>query len=258
MKKRILIFLSLILSGLYLFATDNATSNYPPTGDLTLNEQVFSGGSVSLFKQSSRESGDYQLSPVNLQLDVLGVLFYGPQICVDFQLSDMIALGPSFRWMYAGALFQALVTNWFDSDYKISPSTLSFGGQAKLFLPLGTERNRPFITAGYERIYINYSREEPVLVFPSKTGNTQYKPAQFDQEYRKYIVESVSNGLYIGIGYRHHSSQQFNISGQLGFIFAKETKSIGYYEEHPNVIEEYVPGTITMPVLQLVLGWQPR
>jgi len=255
MKKCIVILLSVILSGLYLSASEGTTSNYSQTGDINLNERVYSG-SNNLFKKYSRESVDYQLSPVNLQLDVLGVLFYGPQIVVDFQFLDMIAVGPSFRWMYAGLLFQALITDWFDSDEKIAPSTLSFGGQAKIFLPLGTERNRPFITAGYERIFINYSREEPAFTPPWKTGKKQYKLAQFNQEYKKFICESESNGLYIGAGYRHFSSQKLNITAQLGFVFAKETKSIGYFEDDPEDIEEYELGTITMPVLQLVLGWQ--
>ncbi|MDY6801071.1 MAG: hypothetical protein SVU94_07580 [Bacteroidota bacterium] len=83
-------------------------------------------------------STEYDLSLMNLQVDVLGIIFFGPQLTLDFQFANMIAIGPYFRWHYVGVFYQGVVTEWFSDETSTSVASYSIGGQAKFLIPTGS------------------------------------------------------------------------------------------------------------------------
>ena len=112
-----------------------------------LSSTLIEQNSISI----SPPASEYDLSIMNLQIDLLGILFFGPQVTLDFQFADMIAVGPYVRWHYAGVVYQGIVTDWFSAETTTSLASYSVGGQAKFLIPVGNGQHRPYIELGLEK-----------------------------------------------------------------------------------------------------------
>lgn len=189
------------------------------------------------FMNNSLSNTEYNLSLMNLQVDVLGFLFFGPQITLDFQFANMIAVGPYFRYNYAGLVYQGIVTDWFSDETTTSLASFSYGAQAKFLIPVGSGQHRPYIEVGFEKSIGSDSYN---------TGGT----------YGKRIYEYESNVFHFNAGYRLISSSSFNLSAAIGIGVSTDTKSIGYYEFDDEFIDNYTLETRVLPMIQLMLGWQ--
>lgn len=180
---------------------------------------------------------DYALSLVNLQVDVMGILFFGPQITVDFQFADMIAVGPYFRWHYAGVVYQGIVTEWFSAGTTTSLASYSFGAQAKYLFPMGSGQHRPYLELGFEK----------------SIGSDSWDPGG---TWGRRIYEYEVNIFHFNFGYRLMTSSGFNLSAALGIGIGKETENIGYYEYGDDPIDYYPLETRVLPMVQVLIGWQ--
>jgi len=191
--------------------------------------------SNATFYQSS--GSDVNLKLVNIQFDPLGFLFFGPQLGVDFQFADMVAIGPYFRWNYAGLIYQGIVTDWFSSTTTTSIGSYGIGFGAKVIPPLGSGKHRPYVDIGFEK----------------SKGKDSYDPGGSDG---RHYFEYKANVFHIGAGYRLVTEGSFNLSAGLTLFIQKETENIDYYEFENaidyNSLEEPHLGV----VLQLMLGWQ--
>ncbi|MFP4023059.1 MAG: hypothetical protein ACLFVR_00935 [Thiohalospira sp.] len=182
-------------------------------------------------------STEYDLSLMNLQVDVLGIIFFGPQITLDFQFANMIAVGPYFRWHYAGVFYQGIVTDWFSDGTATSLASYSVGGQAKFLIPIGSGQHRPYVEVGFEKSF----------------GSDWYDPGG---TWGRRIYEYETNVFHLNIGYRLLTNGSFNLSAAVGIGFSKDTKSIGYYEDDEGDIDYYHLESRVLPMVQLILGWQ--
>ena len=234
MKKLIITLLCVQLFGHFNYATEPVSSEIEEKTHFETNAPVFShNNSLSALKLQDTQ---YTLQPVNIQLDVLGLMFFGAQLAVDFQFIDMIAVGPFFRWHYAGFLYHAAVTNWFDDGTTVNPGSFSVGGHAKVLLPLGTGKHRPMFIAGYER----------------SSGSRWRDPGG---TWGKYTYEYESNVFHFGAGYRNISNSAFNLTIAAAIGISNEIKSIGYYD-YGGEIDSYMLETNVYPIIQIGLGWQ--
>ena len=123
----------IIIIGIIIF-TFNGFANDPE------NESL-----IVLNNNYSLSDSEYDLSLMNLQVDVMGLVFFGPQVTLDFQFANMIAVGPYVRWHYAGVLYQAVVTDWFSDGTTTSLASYSFGAQAKFYIDLRANPERKVI-----------------------------------------------------------------------------------------------------------------
>jgi hypothetical protein len=228
MRKQITLFLSLLfMLPIYLNASDgillknHKSTNYSTVEDYSLNS----------------ESTDYDLALMNLQVDPLGFLFFGPQITLDFQFANMIAVGPYFRYHYAGLIYQGVVTDWFSDVTTTSPASYSFGFQAKFLIPVGSGQHRPYVEVGYEK----------------SKGSDSWDPGG---TWGKRIYEYKSNVIHFNAGYRLLTNSSFNLSAAVGVGISTDTKSIGYYEFGDEPTDYYTLETRILPMIQLLLGWQ--
>ena len=127
----------------------------------------------------------YDLRLINLQMDIHGFLWYGPQIFFDLQFVNMIAFGPYVHWLYAG-----LVSNSFSGTSSLTD--YSIGVQAKFLAPLNSGENRPYIEVGIEKAFL-------------------------DNEMNDFQIDKVS-AYHINIGIRKMTQSQFNISFACGIL----------------------------------------
>jgi len=174
---------------------------------------------------------------MNLQLDVLGIVFFGPQVTLDFQFANMIAVGPYFRWHYAGVFYQGIVTDWFSDETTTSIASYSIGGQVKFLIPIGSGQHRPYIEVGFEK----------------SIGSDWWNP---EGTWGKRIYEYESNVFHLNAGYRLLTEGSFNLSAAVGIGFSKDTKNIGYYEDGEGDIDYYQLESRVLPMVQLIIGWQ--
>lgn len=231
MRKLIVVFLTL-----FLFSF----SNYASDGLEEVNKNTsLSKYSLNLSDNYSFNSFDteYDLALINLQVDVLGIVFFGPQISLDFQFANMIAVGPYVRWHYAGVFYQGIVTDWFTDGTTTSLASYSVGAQAKFLFPIGSGQHRPFVGIGFEK----------------SKGSDSWDPGG---TFGKRIYEYESNVLHIDLGYRLTTTGSFNLSAGIGIGISKDTKSIGYYEYGDDPIDYYTLETRVLPMVQVILGWQ--
>ena len=198
--------------------------------NLESNSSFMHENSISI----SPPASEYDLSIMNLQIDLLGILFFGPQVTLDFQFADMVAVGPYVRWHYAGVVYQGIVTDWFSAETTTSLASYSIGGQAKFLIPVGNGQHRPYIELGLE-----------------KSFGSDYK--DFGD---KYIYEYETNIFHFGAGYRMFTEGSFNLSASIAVGFAKDTKSIGYYESGEDYTDYYHLESRVIPIIQLMIGWQ--
>ena len=182
-------------------------------------------------------STDYELALMNLQVDILGVLFFGPQISLDFQFDNMIAVGPYLRWNYAGVLYQGVVTDWFSDGSTASPASYGIGVQAKVLFPIGSGQHRPYAGFGYERF----------------RGKDTYDSGD---ERGEHIWEYKSNIFHFDFGYRMLTDSGFNLSVGLSLGVSNETENIDYYELELALIDYNTLSARFIGMLQLGLGWQ--
>mgnify|MGYP001043927210 CR=1 FL=1 len=192
------------------------------------NLNVYNGSSDS----------DYDLSLMNLQVDPLGILFFGPQLSFDFQFANMITVGPYVRWHYAGVLYQAVVTDWFSESSNVSVESFSYGLQMKFLIPVGTGQHRPFFGLGAEK-----SQGEEV--FDSEGPSGEDRIGTFEQ-----------NIYHFDFGYRYQSGSAFNLSVSLGLALSQDTENIAFYDSNEDNYDSYDLETRFLPLLQLQLGWQ--
>jgi len=231
MRKQItLLLLVLFFLPISLYASDGILLKNHKS---TLQTNYFVADNYSV----NSESSDYNLALMNLQIDPLGFLFFGPQITLDFQFANMIAVGPYFRYHYAGLIYQGVVTDWFSDETTTSPASYSFGFQGKFLIPVGTGQHRPYVEVGYER----------------SIGSDSWDPGG---TWGRRIYEYKSNVIHFNAGYRLLTNSSFNISAAIGIGISTDTESIGYYEFGDDPTDYYPLETRILPMVQLLLGWQ--
>jgi len=226
MKNQLLLLLAIMLvQPFYLISSDNIMDDKGNESSLLFENYL------------TPSEDDYSLSLINLQVDVMGLFFFGPQVALDFQFADMIAVGPYMRWHYAGLIYQGVVTDWFSDETTTSLASYSIGAQAKVFIPIGTGQHRPYFGLGFEKSF----------------GSDSYDPGGTLGD---RIYEYESNVFHIDLGYRLLTNSSFNMSVGIAIAFGSDTKNIGYNENNKSDITYYEKETRVMPLVQLVLGWQ--
>ncbi|MFO7827452.1 MAG: hypothetical protein R6V23_02415 [Bacteroidales bacterium] len=201
---------------------------------VTLVDKNYNSILINESSLSTAPSTEYDLSIMNLQVDLLGIIFFGPQITLDFQFANMIAVGPYVRWHYAGVVYQGIVTDWFSAETTTSLASYSVGGQAKFLIPIGSGQHRPYIVTGFEKSF----------------------GSDWEDFGDKYIYEYETNIFHFGAGYRMLTGGSFNLSASIAVGFAQDTKSIGYYEYGEDYTDSYHLESRVIPIIQLMLGWQ--
>ncbi len=230
MRKLIVVFLTL-----FLFSFSNYASDV--IKDLNKDENLLlSNYSLSDYNKSLI-STEYDLSLMNLQVEVMGLLFFGPQVSLDFQFANMVAVGPYVRWNYAGVMYQGIVTDWFTDGSTASPASYGIGVQAKILIPIGSGRHRPYAGFSYERF----------------RGEDSYDPGGTDG---KHIWEYKSNIMLVNLGYRMLTESSFNLSIGLSLGISQETENKDYYEFGDGTIDYNLTSTRFIGMLQIGLGWQ--
>lgn len=225
MKKQItLLFALLLIIPLNIFASDG----------LQINKK---GKTILLSPKYSinPSESEYDLSLMNFQVDVLGIIFFGPQVSLDFQFADLIAVGPSFRWSYAGLFSQAMITDWWYEGRQTALDSYSFGAQAKILIPIGAGHHRPYVGIGIER-YRN------AKIIPSEDNRG------------KYTFESKGNNYILNLGYRFIRDNGFNISFGVGIGITVESELNTYYENGEEG-DVYDLDTKMLGMLNLNFGW---
>lgn len=223
-----------VIFALLLLSTNNYATNLLDDESKSENN-LFS--EYSLQNTTTLEGSEYDLAIMNLQVDVIGFLFFGPQITLDFQFANLIAIGPYFRYHYAGLIYQGVVTDWFSDETTTSLASYSFGAQAKFLIPVGSGQHRPYLELGYEK----------------SIGSDSWDPGG---TWGKRIYEYESNVFHFNFGYRLLTSSSFNLSAAIGIGISKDTKNIGYYEFGEEPTDYYTLETRVLPMVQLMLGWQ--
>lgn len=229
MKKLIILFL---VSFLFSFNNFASEGNRILNNDLSLSK--YSLINAKLFNISDT---DYNLSTMNLQVDALGFLFFGPQLTLDFQFANMIAVGPYLRWHYAGLIYQGIVTDWFSDVTTTSLASYAVGAQAKFLLPVGSGQHRPYLEFGFEKSF----------------GSDYWDPGG---TFGKRIYEYESNVIHINLGYRLLTNSSFNLSAAVGIGFSQDTRNVGFYEFGDDPVDHYALESRILPMLQVMLGWQ--
>ena len=224
MKKILTIILAMVLLSLNSFADD-------PILSLSDYDEL----NLSTFNVPS--DSEYELSLMNLQVDVLGLVFFGPQVTLDFQFADMVAVGPYFRWMFGGVLYHAIITDWFSNESTASAASFGIGVQGKFLFPIGSGQHRPYLELGYEKSF----------------GSDSWDPGG---TWGRRIHEYKSNVFHFNFGYRLLTESSFNLSAAIGIGISKETEHIGYYEFGEEPDDYYPLETRVLPMIQLTLGWQ--
>jgi len=210
-----------------------------PEKSITTNPLMLNYGNIenSYAKSALSNDTEFDLALMNLQVDFLGIVFFGPQVTLDFQFANMIAVGPYVRWHYAGVLYQGMVTDWFSDGSSASLASYSLGIQAKVLIPVGTGQHRPYFELGYEK----------------SRGSDSYDPGG---TYGDHVYEYESNVFHFNVGYRLLTESSFNLSAALGIGISKETKNIDYYEIDEGGIDYNALETRVLPMVQLIMGWQ--
>jgi hypothetical protein len=185
----------------------------------------------------STTSSDVNLKLMNLQFDPLGLIFFGPQLNLDFQIADVIAVGPYFRWNYAGILYHAVITDWFSEDGGPTIGSYGIGIAGKVLPPIGSGRHRPYIEIGYEKF----------------KGKEAYDPGG---TYGKHYYEYKANVFHFGAGYRMITDESFNLSIGIFIAISKETENYDYYEFESSIDYNSLADPQVYPGIQLLLGWQ--
>jgi len=223
------ILLQLFVLSILLFSFMNTLAN-KPLDNTTESETI----STKLYQSSG---SDAKLKLVNIQFDPLGFIFFGPQLAVDFQFADMIAIGPYARWNYAGVLYQGFITDWFTSDYIPQAGSYGIGVGVKFIPPIGSGKHRPYVDIGYEKF----------------SGGESYDP---QGSYGEHIYKYKANVFHFGAGYRMVSESSFNLS--IGFFIgiSKETENYDYYEFESTKDYNSLADPQVFPGIQLLLGWQ--
>ncbi len=191
----------------------------------------------SLLNNSNPFDTEYNLKLMNIQVDVLGFLFFGPQVGVDFQIANIVAVGPYVRWNYAGLIYQGIITDWFSNETAASPASYGIGVSAKVIPPIGSGKHRPYFGIGIEKF----------------KGKESWDPGG---TWGRHYYEYKSNVYYFSAGYRMLTDGSFNLSVGIFLGLQIETEDKDYYEFGDGV--EY--NTLDDPKfgggLQLSLGWQ--
>lgn len=185
----------------------------------------------------STPSSDVNLKLMNFQFDPLGFIFFGPQFNLDFQIADIIAVGPYFRWNYAGVLYHAVITDWFSEDGGPTIGSYGVGIAGKVLPPIGSGRHRPYIEIGYEKF----------------KGKEAYDPGG---TYGKHYYEYKANVFHFGAGYRMITDESFNLSIGIFIAISKETENYDYYEFESTIDYNSLADPQVYPGIQLLLGWQ--
>ena len=220
--------LQLIILLVLVFVFTTISANEPETKSILIE-------SNSNLYQSS--DSDVRLKLVNIQFDPLGFIFFGPQIGMDFQFANMIAVGPYVRWNYAGLLYQGEITEWFSNETTASVASYGVGIGAKIIPPIGSGRHRPYFDIGIEKF----------------KGKESYDPGG---TYGRHYYEYKADIFHFGAGYRMLTESSFNMS--IGFFIGihKETENFDYYEFESTKDYNTLEDPRVFPGVQLMLGWQ--
>lgn len=230
MRKRIVLILGIAIIFMECMAIEPSKNEKDP--------EYFSFSSYAPnFMNNSLSSTEYNLSLMNLQVDVMGFLMFGPQVSLDFQFANIIAVGPFFRWNYAGLIYQGVITDWFYEETIVSPASYGIGVQAKALIPVGSGMHRPYFGVSYERF----------------RGKESYDPGGTLGD---HIWEYKSNIILINLGYRLISESSFNFSIGLSLGPSIETENIDYYEFEEGSVDHNETYTRFIGMLQIGLGWQ--
>jgi hypothetical protein len=239
MKKTVLFKLIALLLILSFFITAKAENDPEPekskqTSTITDYSFLLNESSTYSLKDNS---DDVRLAILNIQVDPLGILFFGPQVSLDLQIANFIAIGPDFTWHYAGLLYQMFMTDFFSDGTTLGLKTYGIGGHMKFLIPTGSGRNRPYAGFGYEKFF----------------GEETYDDYSLGMKYSDY----KSDVLHVDLGFKHLTKGSFNFSIGLSLAVSKVAETSYYYESDPEEIYYNEPGeTMVFPLLQMGLGWQ--
>ena len=231
MRKLIAVFLTLVLFSFNNYASDDLKEE---NGNTSLSKY-----SLNLSDNNSFNSLDteYDLALMNLQVDVMGFVMFGPQVSLDFQFANMIAVGPFIRWNYAGVIYQGIITDWFTDGSTVSPASYGIGVQAKILIPIGSGMHRPYAGFSYERF----------------RGKDSYDPGG---TWGNHIWEYKSNVMLVNLGYRMITESSFNLSVGVSLGISTETENIDYYEFGEGAVDYNPTYSRFIGMLQIGLGWQ--
>ena len=224
-------YLFFLMVAFFVFSNINVIAINPEI--TSKNEEKNTKETLSL----SPSESNVRLKLINIQVDPLGFLFFGPQAGVDIQVANFFAIGPYVRWNYAGLLYQASITDWFTDNPYISPGSYGVGISAKIIPPTGSGKHRPYVDLGFER----FKGEESW-----STGGTL----------GDHIYQYKANIFHIGAGYRLVTEGSFNLSVGIFMGIYKEIENIDYYEVESEIDHNSLSDPVAYPGLQLQLGWQ--
>ncbi len=222
----------LLLIALIIFPNLSAKTNDGKNN--SLNKPTEYSPEMSAFRPSDDKS---TLKLINLQIDVLGLVFFGPQVSLDFQIANFFSVGPYFRWNYGGVLYQAATSEWFSESPNISPASFGYGFSAKIIPPIGSGRHRPYIDLGMERF----------------SGKESWSS---DGYLGDHIYEYKANIFHFGAGYRMVSDKAFNLSVGVYLGIYQETENVDFYENSSEVDYNSLEDPRIFPGINLTLGWQ--
>lgn len=238
MKKTVLFKLIALLLITSCFITAKAENDPEPEKTkqtVTISDYAFLQNEYSGYSLNDK-SDDVRLAILNIQVDPLGILFFGPQVSLDLQIANFIAIGPDFTWHYAGLLYQLFMTDFFSDGTALGLKTYGVGGHMKFLIPTGSGRNRPYLGFGYEKFF----------------GEETYDDWDLGMKYSNY----KSDVLHVDLGFKHLTEGSFNFSIGLSLAVSKVSESSYYYESNPDINYNEPGETMVFPLLQMGLGWQ--
>ena len=212
---------------------ENVTNNTELNSGLILNFVE----PINLSSLNRASDGDTRLAIMNLQLDLMGIVFVGPIVALDFQFANMIAVGPYFRYNYAGLIYQGIITDWFYESTVVDPASYGIGLQAKFLIPIRSGKNRPYLGFGIEKF---------------KGGESYDSGGTLGRHFWEY----KANVYHFDFGYRLITDGSFNFTAGVSLGISQDTDNIDYYEYDELNVSYNTLETRFIPTIQVMLGWQ--
>ena len=142
-----------------------------------LNARYDYSGSV----QSDSIESEYDLRPFNLQIDPVGILFYGPQVAINYQVQNRRTFGLNMRWHYMALFYN--MSSGFGLDLTLEPTSYSYGIETKLLFPIKDGPHRITVGIGLDEFIANredHEENEITTVFNVNVGYRLLTKARFN------------------------------------------------------------------------------
>lgn len=241
----------MLLILVYLFQLLAVTAQTDPTGQVLQEEWdstpslVLSGEDgitedIDLTASSLDESSflappqgsSTELGKTAFNINLAGLLFFGPTFRFEFRVGSSSVIDAHLRWAYAGVLFQALVTDFWEEDGRVLPYSLGVGTGFKALLGNPSGRHRFYVGSVIE---YNFG------------GST----SDYGKEERNHALVV---GGDIGMRWRSETGFMFSLGFQpaVAFVFIDGY----YYEENPDTWYDYGFSVRATPLLELSIGWE--